>query len=86
MKTNYDAIAELLESIEQLLKPLAIYTQIPPTPAIDKMAAKIMAEMLSTLALMTKEISQGRSSEFGLAYMLPFSRRHREIDKEDLPR
>jgi hypothetical protein len=71
LKSNYDELVYLLESIEHLLKPLDVYTQIPSTPAMDEMVIKIMAELLSTLALMTKEFKQGRSSEFVLADVLP---------------
>jgi len=53
----------LFESIERFLKPLEIYTQVPPTPTTDDMIVKIMVGLLSTLALMTKELKEGRSSE-----------------------
>jgi hypothetical protein len=69
-KTSYEALLELLESIECLLKPLAIYAQVPLTPAMDEMIVKIMVELLSTLALMTKELKQGRSSKSILADMM----------------
>jgi hypothetical protein len=71
LKPDYDELVDLLESIEHLLRPLDIYSQIPPTPAMDEMVVKIMAELLSTLALTTKELKQGRSSEFVLADVLP---------------
>ena len=62
--TSYDELADLLESIEYLLKPLDIYTQIPPIPTMDEMVIKIMMEVLSTLALTTKDFKQGRRSGF----------------------
>jgi len=67
---NYDELADLLESIDHLLNPLDIYAHILPTPAMDEMMVKIMAELLSILALMTKELKQGRQSESVLAVML----------------
>jgi hypothetical protein len=67
VNASYDALLELLESVEHLLKPLDIYTQIPHTPAIDETVANIMVEILSALALATKELKQGRSSESILA-------------------
>jgi hypothetical protein len=70
---TYDGLLELLESIEHFLKRLDVYTKIPPTPAMDEMVVKIMAELLSTLALATKEVKQGRSSEFLLAAVLRYS-------------
>ena len=60
---TYDALADLLESIEHFLGRLDIYTQIPPTSAMDEILAKIMVELFSTLALATRELKQGRSSE-----------------------
>ena len=63
MNTNYNPLVELLESIVHLLRRLEICTQIPPTPALDEMLVRITAELLSTLALVTKEFKQGRSRE-----------------------
>jgi hypothetical protein len=60
---SYDAPGDLLESIERSPKYLGIYTKIPPTPTMDDIIAKIMAELLSTLALATKEPKLGRSSK-----------------------
>ena len=61
--TSYDSVVDLLESIVHFLSRLSIYTQIPPTPAMDEMVVKIMMELLFTIALATKEIKQGESSE-----------------------
>jgi len=69
--TSYDALLELLESIEHLLKPLDIYTQITTTPAMDELVVDIMVELLSTLALTTNELKQGRSSKFVLSEISP---------------
>ena len=71
MHNSYDDLVDLLESIERLLKPLEIYTQVPPTPTSDNMIVKIMVELLSTLALTTKELKEGRSSEPVVADVLP---------------
>jgi hypothetical protein len=62
----------LLESIGQIVNRLEIYTEIPPTEAmneegnstriltiISEMIIKILVELLSTLALTTKETKQG---------------------------
>jgi hypothetical protein len=61
----------LLESIEHFLGRLDIYIQIPPSLAMDEMIVKIMVELISTLAVVTKELKQGRTSESALAGMLP---------------
>ena len=67
---SYEPLFDLLESIEHFLNRLDIYTRIPPTPAMDEIVAKIMVELLSTLALATKELKQGRSSELILLDLL----------------
>ena len=63
MADSYDALVDLLETIDHFLKLLDIYTEVPPTSALDELAIKIMVELLSTLALATKELKQGRLSE-----------------------
>ena len=60
---GYDALVDLLESIEHFLNRLDIYTKIPPTVAMTEMVVKILVELLSALALVTKEIKQGKPSE-----------------------
>jgi uncharacterized membrane protein len=63
VKGSYDALVELLESIEHFIYRLNIYTKITPTVAMTEMLIKILMELLSTLALVTKEVRQGKSSE-----------------------
>lgn len=53
----------MLESIEHFLKRLDIYTRIPATAAMDEIVVKIIVELLTTLALATKEVKQGKSSK-----------------------
>jgi hypothetical protein len=60
---SYDALVDLLESIEHFLNRLDIYTKIPPTVAMTEIVVKILVELLSTLALATKQIKQGKPSE-----------------------
>jgi hypothetical protein len=43
---------------------LDIYTKVPPTVAMTEMVIKILVELLSTLALVTKQTKQGKLSEF----------------------
>ncbi len=69
---TYDALADLLESIERFFSRLDIYTRIPPTPVMDDMVVKIIVELLSTLALATKNLKQGRASESVLTDVLPY--------------
>ena len=77
---SYDALVDLLESIDHFLNRLDIYTKIPPTVAMTEMVVKILVELLSALALVTKQIKQGKPSEsvFGgvLLYLI-----HRDAEK-----
>jgi hypothetical protein len=61
--SSFDALVDLLEFIEQSLCRLDIYMRIPSSPAMNEIVVKIMIELLSTLALATRELNQGRSSE-----------------------
>jgi hypothetical protein len=47
---------------------MEIYTTIPPTPVLTEVVVKIMVELLSVLALASKQIKQGRLSEYAVAY------------------
>jgi hypothetical protein len=67
---DLDALVDLLESIEHFLKRLDIYTTVPPTPAMTEIVVKIMMELLSTLALVTKHIKQGRPSELSPSLLI----------------
>ena len=69
---SYGALVDLLESIERFLRPSDVYTRIPSTPAMDEVVVKIIVELLSTLALATRELKQGRSSKSVFAALLPY--------------
>jgi hypothetical protein len=86
MADSYDALVNMLEAIEHFLKLLDIYTEVPQTPAMDELAVKIMVELLSTLALATKELKQGRSSESVPADILDNSTQRRGIRTRDFCR
>jgi len=63
VSASYDALVDLLESIEHFLGRLEIYTELPLTAAMAKIIVKIMVELLSTIALVTKQIKQSRPCE-----------------------
>lgn len=63
VNTSYDTLVDLLESIEHFLVRLDIYTKIPPTAVVTEIIVKIMVELLSTFALVTKQIKEKRPSE-----------------------
>ena len=75
---SYDALVNLLESIEHFLNRLDIYTKIPPTVAMTEMVVKILIELLSALALVTKQIKEGKASEFVFDTILPGSMQGRK--------
>jgi hypothetical protein len=60
---DYVALVDLFESIEHFLNRLDIYTRIPPTAAMTEIVVKILVELLSTLALATRQINQRKPSE-----------------------
>ena len=84
IEASYDALIDLLESIEHLLRRLEIYTHIPHATALDDMMVKIIMELLSTLALATKRLKRGRWCESDLVDVLHYSIERSEIQKETL--
>jgi hypothetical protein len=68
--SSYDALLDIFESLGNFLKRLEVYTKIPPTQMMTDLIVKIMAELLSVLALATKEIKQGRLSKCAVRYTL----------------
>jgi hypothetical protein len=64
MGASYDALVDLFASFENFLSRLSIYAGVPPTPALTNVLVKIIVELISTLALATKQVKQGRFSEF----------------------
>lgn len=88
MGESYDAVVDIFECIENFLRRLSIYNEITPTPAMAEMVIKIMAELITVLALATKQMKQGRFSTYpGPLLMVTFdSPRRREIRKKNLRR
>jgi hypothetical protein len=56
-------LIDIFARIENFVKRLEIYTEVPPTAAMTDVIVNIMIEVLSILAIATKEIKQSRSSE-----------------------
>jgi hypothetical protein len=68
---NYDTLISLFERIHLFLKRLDCYTSIPLTTAMTELLGKIMAQVLSILALSTKTMKERRISEsIHLIYLL----------------
>ena len=70
VSSSYEALLDLFECLGSFLKRLDIYTNIPPTPIMTDLIIKIMLELLSVLALATKQIRQGRFSKHVIIYGL----------------
>ena len=71
VSSSYDALLDLFDCLGNFLKRLEIYTKIPPTTEMIDIIVKILAELLSVLALATKQIKQGRFSEPTITCTLP---------------
>lgn len=57
------ALAELFGHIAEFVRRLEIYTKNPITPEIQEIIIKVMAEVLSVLAIATKVIERRGKSE-----------------------
>ena len=57
--------------MEYFFQRLEIYTEVTLTTAMMEMIVKIMVEMLTILAIATKEINDGRTSELFLHKYVP---------------
>ena len=63
VSSSYDALLDLFECLGNFLKRLEIYTRITVTPIMTDIIIKITVELLSVLALATKQVEQGRFSK-----------------------
>ncbi|KAF8265893.1 hypothetical protein EI94DRAFT_1702178 [Lactarius quietus] len=64
VSSSYDALVDLFACLGNFLKRIRIYSDLPLTPSMAEMSAKIMVELLSVLALATKQIKEGRFKKF----------------------
>jgi hypothetical protein len=63
ISTSYDALVDFLESIQDFINRLDIHTRVPPTGAMAEIIVKIMVDLISILAFVTKQIKQKRPSK-----------------------
>jgi len=63
VRASQDTLADIFERIENFFRRVESYTEISPTPEMMDIIGKILVEVLSILAIATKEIKQGRTSE-----------------------
>ena len=60
---SQDMLIDLFVRIESFFRRLESYTEVQPTTAMTDIIVKIMVEILSILAIATKDIKQRRASE-----------------------
>ena len=70
VKESHDVLVDLFERIQFFLKRLGVYTQISPTSSMVEILVKIMAEVISVLAIATQEMQQNRGSRLFLQDLL----------------
>jgi hypothetical protein len=61
---SQDKLIDLFNRIERFFRRLEIYTGITPTTAMTDIIIEIMVEVLTILAIATKEVKRGRFSKF----------------------
>jgi hypothetical protein len=63
---SHDALANLLERIEQFVNRLEIYTKVTLERAMVELIVKMMVQLLHVLGLVTKEIRRKSLSKYVL--------------------
>jgi hypothetical protein len=63
VRASQDTLIDIFERMENFFQRLEVYTEVSPTPEMMDIILKIMINVLSILAIATKEIRQGRTSE-----------------------
>ena len=70
--SNFDGLVDWLESIENFIGRLSIYADKTLPPAMVEIVVKIMEELITTLALVTKKLKERKRGEFVLSDVLPY--------------
>jgi hypothetical protein len=65
-RASRDRLTDLFNCIERFFQRLQIYTGITPTTAMTNIIVDIMVEVLTILAIATKEVKRGRLSELSM--------------------
>jgi hypothetical protein len=63
VRASQDTLIDIFERMENFFQRLEIYTNVSPTLEMMGIIEKILVEVLSILAIATKEMKQGRTSE-----------------------
>lgn len=70
---NCDALVDLFDYVENILKRLKIYPdpEITVTPEMTQTLVKIMIELMSVFAIATKKVKEDAFSEFHFTRKVP---------------
>jgi hypothetical protein len=63
VRASQDNLMDIFERMENFFRRLEIYTEVSPTSEMIDIIVKILVEVLSIIAIATKDIKQGRTSE-----------------------
>ena len=63
VRASQDTLIDVFERVENFFRRLETYAEVTPTAEMMDIIMKIMVEVLSILAIATKETKQGRTSE-----------------------
>ncbi|KAF8471649.1 hypothetical protein DFH94DRAFT_684800 [Russula ochroleuca] len=64
VSASRDLLLGLFDRIENVFRRLEVYIDVPQTPGMTDAIVKVMVEVLSILAIATKEINQRRAKTF----------------------
>src|SRR5580658_3862794 len=83
VRAGGDTLVDIFERIETFFRRLEIYTEMPPNRELVDIIITTMVEVLSILAIATKEMKQGRISKSILYKFVTVDRNIlRKISKE----
>jgi len=66
IRAGRDALVDIFERIESFFRRLETYAEVPPNQEMMDTITTILVEVLSILAIATKEMKQGRTSKSSL--------------------
>ena len=91
VRAGGDTLVDIFERIETFFRRLEIYTEMPPNQEMVDIIITTMVEVLSILAIATKEMKQGRISKSILYKFVTVDRNifrkiSREVGRKDRSR
>ena len=76
--SNFESLVNWLESIENSISRLSVYTDKILPPAMVEIVAKIVGELITILALVTRKLKGRKRGKSVLADVLPYSTQRRQ--------